>query len=47
VTEWKVRTTYIAGQLVSFRNVIYQVQETHTALPGWEPTKLPQLFKVL
>ena len=36
---------YVAGQLVTFGGVEYQVQETHTSLPGWEPTALPALFK--
>jgi hypothetical protein len=42
---WKPFTDYVAGQLVTFKSVEYQVQETHTSLPGWEPTALPALFK--
>ena len=42
---WAPFTDYVAGQLVTFKGVEYQVQETHTALPGWEPTALPALFK--
>ena len=46
----RVRTSvlfelYVAGQLVTFKKVEYQVLETHTSLPGWEPTALPALFK--
>jgi hypothetical protein len=44
-TEWKPFTDYVAGQLVTYKGVEYQVQETHTSLPGWEPTALPNLFK--
>ena len=42
---WAPFTDYVAGQLVTFKGVEYQVQETHTSLPGWEPTALPALFK--
>jgi hypothetical protein len=45
--EWAPFTDYIAGQLVIFKGVEYQVLETHTSLPGWEPTALPNLFKKL
>jgi hypothetical protein len=43
--EWAPFTDYVAGQLVTFKKVEYQVLETHTSLPGWEPTALPALFK--
>jgi beta-glucanase (GH16 family) len=46
-TPWKPFTDYIAGQIVTFGGVEYQVQETHTSLPGWEPPALPSLFKKL
>ncbi|MFI7540868.1 carbohydrate-binding protein [Actinoplanes sp. NPDC049599] len=42
---WAPFTDYVAGQLVTFKGVEYQVLETHTSLPGWEPTALPALFK--
>jgi hypothetical protein len=42
---WAPFTDYIAGQLVTFKGVEYQVLETHTSLPGWEPTALPALFE--
>ncbi|MEU4214546.1 family 16 glycosylhydrolase [Actinoplanes sp. NPDC026623] len=45
--EWAPFTDYVAGQLVVFKGVEYQVLETHTSLPGWEPTALPNLFKKL
>jgi Carbohydrate-binding module family 5/12 len=44
-TAWAPFTDYVAGQLVTFKGVTYQVLETHTSLPGWEPTALPALFK--
>ncbi|RSM52405.1 hypothetical protein DMB66_40160 [Actinoplanes sp. ATCC 53533] len=43
--KWAPFTDYVAGQLVTYKGVRYQVQETHTSLPGWEPTALPALFK--
>jgi hypothetical protein len=45
-TPWKPFIDLTAGQLVSFGGKIYQVQQTHTSLPGWEPPKLPALFKL-
>ena len=42
---WKPFTDYVAGQVVSFKGDDYEVLETHTSLPGWEPTALPNLFK--
>jgi hypothetical protein len=42
--QWKPFTAYAAGDLVSFQKVTYRVLEAHTSLPGWEPTKLPNLF---
>jgi hypothetical protein len=47
VTAWAPFTDYTAGQLVSFAGKEYQVQQTHTSLPGWEPPKLPDLFKLV
>jgi hypothetical protein len=46
-TQWAPFTNYVAGQLVTFKGVEYQVQQAHTALPGWEPSVLPALFKPL
>ncbi|GAB1694257.1 carbohydrate-binding protein [Krasilnikovia sp. M28-CT-15] len=43
--KWKVRTDYKAGDLVSFAGKVYRVKEAHTALPGWEPSKLKELFE--
>ncbi|MEU7902872.1 carbohydrate-binding protein [Actinoplanes sp. NPDC049118] len=45
--NWAPFADYVAGQPVKFKGVEYQVLETHTSLPGWEPTALPGLFKKL
>jgi len=29
---------------VTYKGKTYRVLEAHTSLPGWEPTKLPNLF---
>ncbi|WP_250002031.1 carbohydrate-binding protein [Actinoplanes sp. M2I2] len=41
---WKAYTDYQAGDLVTYKGVTYKVKEAHTALPGWEPSALPNLF---
>jgi len=41
---WKAYTKYKVGDLVTYEGVTYRVKEAHTALPGWEPTALPDLF---
>ncbi|MCY1140627.1 family 16 glycosylhydrolase [Actinoplanes sp. Pm04-4] len=41
---WKAFTDYKAGDLVTYKGVTYKVKEAHTALPGWEPSNLPNLF---
>ncbi|GIM92579.1 carbohydrate-binding protein [Paractinoplanes toevensis] len=43
--EWATFTKYSVGDLVLFEGVTYRVLEAHTSLPGWEPTKLPNLFE--
>ncbi|MFI7601148.1 carbohydrate-binding protein [Actinoplanes sp. NPDC049681] len=45
--DWKAFTVYAKGDVVKFKGDLYEVLEAHTALPGWEPTKLPKLFKKL
>jgi hypothetical protein len=44
VTRWVPFKTFTAGQFVSFKGTVFQVVETHTSLPDWEPDKLLQLF---
>jgi hypothetical protein len=41
---WAPFVSYQAGDLVTFGGATYRVLEAHTSLPGWEPTKLPELF---
>jgi hypothetical protein len=41
---WKAFTTYKVGARVSYKGATYRVREAHTALPGWEPSVLPNLF---
>ncbi|MCO8272241.1 family 16 glycosylhydrolase [Actinoplanes sp. TRM 88003] len=41
---WKAFTDYKAGDLVTYKGTTYKVKEAHTALPGWEPSALPNLF---
>jgi len=43
--EWETYTAYAAGDLVACAGVTYRVKEAHTALPGWEPSALPNLFQ--
>ena len=44
VEDWAPFTQYQVGDLVKFKGVTYRVLAAHTSLPGWEPTKLPNLF---
>jgi hypothetical protein len=44
VSAWAPFVSYQVGDLVKFGGAIYRVLEAHTSLPGWEPTKLPNLF---
>jgi cell division septation protein DedD len=43
--NWATFTKYQVGDLVLFEGATYRVLEAHTSLPGWEPTKLPNLFE--
>ena len=44
---WKPFRIYHAGDRVTFDGITYEVRETHTSLPGWEPPALANLFKPL
>jgi beta-glucanase (GH16 family) len=44
---WKPFRLYRAGDRVGFDGITYEVRETHTSLPGWEPPALTTLFKPL
>jgi hypothetical protein len=43
-SAWKPFVSYQVGDLVTFAGATYRVLEAHTSLPGWEPTKVPNLF---
>ncbi|HET6529477.1 MAG TPA: family 16 glycosylhydrolase [Actinoplanes sp.] len=45
--KWKPFRLYQAGDRVTFDGITYEVRETHTSLPGWEPPALTILFKPL
>ena len=47
VEPWAEFTNYEAGDLVKFKGDTYEVLAAHTSLPGWEPTALPALFKLV
>lgn len=44
-TPWKKFTDYRAGQYVTYQGRTYRVRERHTALPGWQPSRVPALFQ--
>ena len=44
VAAWAPFVAYKVGDLVTYKGKTYRVLEAHTSLPGWEPTKLPNLF---
>jgi beta-glucanase (GH16 family) len=41
---WAPYTAYSVGQVVTHGGVRYQVRQSHTSLPGWEPSNVPALF---
>ncbi|GII82262.1 hypothetical protein Ssi03_02520 [Sphaerisporangium siamense] len=43
---WAPYTAYTAGTVVSYNGVDYQCLQSHTSLPGWEPSNVPALWKV-
>jgi beta-glucanase (GH16 family) len=44
---WQPFTIYLAKQVVSYQGKRYEVRQTHTSLPGWQPPNLPALFQLL
>ncbi|MCA2213404.1 carbohydrate-binding protein [Jidongwangia harbinensis] len=44
---WEPFTLYTAGDKVTFDGVQYEVKETHTSLPEWQPPAVPNLFTPL
>jgi hypothetical protein len=47
VTEWEPFINYVEGDIVRFDGIEYQVLQSHTSLPGWEPAALTVIFKPL
>ncbi|GAA3107053.1 fibronectin type III domain-containing protein [Streptosporangium carneum] len=43
---WAPYTAYTAGTVVTHNGVNYQCLQSHTSLPGWEPDRVPALWKV-
>ncbi|MFI7534193.1 fibronectin type III domain-containing protein [Streptosporangium sp. NPDC049376] len=43
---WAPYTSYTAGTVVTHNGVDYQCLQSHTSLPGWEPDRVPALWKV-
>lgn len=42
---WRVGTAYTRGSLANYDGATYKCIYTHTAMPGWEPPKLPALWQ--
>jgi len=42
---WLVGTAYARGSLANYDGAIYKCIYAHTAMPGWEPPKLPGLWQ--
>ncbi|MFD0887327.1 fibronectin type III domain-containing protein [Streptosporangium algeriense] len=43
---WAPYTSYATGAVVTHNGVDYQCLQGHTSLPGWEPDRVPALWKV-
>lgn len=43
--DWRPSQAYKAGDKVKFNDATYTVSQPHTSLPGWEPPKVPALWK--
>ncbi|WP_283138847.1 carbohydrate-binding protein [Rhizohabitans arisaemae] len=43
---WAPYTAYTAGTVVTHNGVDYQCLQSHTSLPGWEPDRVPALWRV-
>ncbi len=45
VQAWAANVSYAAGAKVSYNGVIYTCLQSHTSLPGWEPSNVPALWQ--
>ncbi|RCG28651.1 chitinase [Sphaerisporangium album] len=44
---WAPYTAYTVGARVSYNGVEYECLQSHTSLPGWEPDRVPALWKAV
>lgn len=44
-TEWAAMTSYVKGDIVSYKGAYYQCLQPHMALEGWEPANVPSLWE--
>ncbi|BCY14814.1 family 16 glycosylhydrolase [Actinoplanes sp. L3-i22] len=44
---WTAFANYKVGDRVTYKGATWAVKEQHTALPGWQPGLVPQLFQKL
>ncbi|HEY0447656.1 lytic polysaccharide monooxygenase [Actinophytocola sp.] len=44
---WSASTAYPAGAKVTYGGTTYRCLRSHTALPGWEPSSTPALWRAL
>ncbi|MBN1412450.1 MAG: hypothetical protein JW969_16505, partial [Spirochaetales bacterium] len=42
--EWAPYTYYSAGTVVTYNGASYTCRQSHTSLPGWEPSNVPALW---
>lgn len=44
-SEWKAQVSYQVGDQVTYQGKTYQCRQSHTSQTGWEPPKVPALWK--
>lgn len=47
VSEWSPGVAYKVGDQVMYSGTLYECQQAHTSLTGWEPPNVPALWKAL
>uniref|UniRef100_UPI0037C6D88F carbohydrate-binding protein n=1 Tax=Proteiniclasticum sp. TaxID=2053595 RepID=UPI0037C6D88F len=45
--EYSVGSFYVAGDIFSYNNQLYQVLQTHTSQEYWQPDQTPALYKAI
>jgi hypothetical protein len=43
---WTAGKAYVVGEVCVYKHVLYECTQAHTAQVGWEPDKVPALFKL-